>query len=158
MGYTLKKPYTDKQRADFIVEYNHNRGLKIEETQNSLFALEPWESLVDDEIQINPNYEEELKQQQRQDYDSLSLTAADVERALYKARGIDFEDIIDIIKEDLDSNIDLKGLKIELKAKDFYRGNPYINQIGAMLDISEENLDKFFETNDYTYLIKETEE
>ena len=40
MAYILEKPYSDKEKADFIVEYNHKLGLKIEETESKLFALE----------------------------------------------------------------------------------------------------------------------
>ncbi len=36
---TLNKPYTDKQRADFIVEQNHQKGYEIKET---VTALEAW--------------------------------------------------------------------------------------------------------------------
>lgn len=36
---TLKKPCTDKARADFIVENNHNKGYQIKETET---ALEAW--------------------------------------------------------------------------------------------------------------------
>lgn len=35
----LNKPYTEKQRLDFIVEQNHNKGFKIKETE---IALEAW--------------------------------------------------------------------------------------------------------------------
>lgn len=35
----LKKPYTDKQRADFIVENNHNHGYEIQETDEALLAV-----------------------------------------------------------------------------------------------------------------------
>jgi len=59
MSYKLEKPYTDTQRADFIVEYNHKNGLKIEETDKNLFALEANEIIVDGEPVINPDYEQE---------------------------------------------------------------------------------------------------
>lgn len=36
---TLNKPYTDKQRLDFIVEQNHQNGFEIKETET---ALEAW--------------------------------------------------------------------------------------------------------------------
>ena len=36
---TLNKPYTDTQRADFIVEQNHQYGYEIRETET---ALEAW--------------------------------------------------------------------------------------------------------------------
>lgn len=35
----LNKPYTAKQRADFIVANNHNKGYEIKETET---ALEAW--------------------------------------------------------------------------------------------------------------------
>lgn len=34
----LAKPYKDSERIDFIVNYNHNLGLKIEETETELQA------------------------------------------------------------------------------------------------------------------------
>ena len=35
----LKKPYTNKQRADFIVENNHKLGYEIQETDDALLAV-----------------------------------------------------------------------------------------------------------------------
>ena len=35
---TLNKPYTDKERMDFIVQYNHNLGYEIRETDEELEA------------------------------------------------------------------------------------------------------------------------
>lgn len=35
----LNKPHTDKQRIDFIVEYNHNKGYEIQETDEALLAI-----------------------------------------------------------------------------------------------------------------------
>ena len=36
---TLNKPYSSKERADFIVENNHKKGYEIKETET---ALEAW--------------------------------------------------------------------------------------------------------------------
>ena len=58
MSYELKKPYTDEQRADFIVEYNHNKGLKIEETESFIFALEYNEIMENGVPVIDSKYEE----------------------------------------------------------------------------------------------------
>ena len=64
MSYKLEKPDTDFERADFIVEYNHKRGMLIEETEDgTLYALEKNEILVNGVAEINPNYEEELSEQ-----------------------------------------------------------------------------------------------
>lgn len=35
---TLNKPYTGKERMDFIVQYNHNLGYEIKETEIALEA------------------------------------------------------------------------------------------------------------------------
>lgn len=89
---------------------------------------------------------------------NLNLTAADVERAIYKAKGIDFDDVIRLVEaqplsEDDKPAIDLKALKIELKANNFYRGSEWVNKIGSLLGFTKEQLDEFFETNDYTKLM-----
>lgn len=95
----------------------------------------------------------------------LNLTAADVERAIYKAKGIDFEDVLKLVEASQPSplagegagtageGLDIKALKIELKANNFYRGNPYIDAVGTLLGFTKEQLDEFFETNDYTKLV-----
>lgn len=89
----------------------------------------------------------------------LNLTAADVERAIYKVKGMDFDDVVSLVEtqslsEDDKPSIDIKALKIELRANNFYRGNPYINTVGTLLGFSEKQMDEFFETNDYTKLQK----
>lgn len=60
MSYELKKPITDKEKNDFIVCYNHNQNLKIEDTKYFLFALEKNEIMGEKEIEIKePEYDEE---------------------------------------------------------------------------------------------------
>ena len=103
---------------------------------------------------------EEIQQKERARIAMLSLTAADVERAIYKAKGMDFEDVISLVEaqvlaEGEQPSIDVKALKIELKANNFYRGNPYIDAVGALLGFTSEQLDEFFETNDYTKLLSD---
>ena len=46
------------------------------------------------------------------------------------------------------------------EALNFFRGNPLIDTLGLALGILPDQLDKFFETNDYTHLlpIEEPEE
>lgn len=118
---------------------------------------------------------EEIRLKERERLDMLSLTAADVERAIYKDKGIDFEDVIEMVRgievqrtsnvstesntsnpPALQPSIDIKALKIELKANNFYRGNPYINQIGALLGYTSDDLDYLFENKELP--IKEVEE
>lgn len=109
---------------------------------------------------INDNFNQEQTQKELERISMLSLTGADVERAIYKAKGMDFDDIIQYLEaQPLSENgqpvVDIKALKIELKANNFYRGNPYVEQIGAILGFSSNQLTKFFETNDYTKLMEE---
>ena len=153
MAYKLIKPYTAKQHADFIVLHNHQNGRKIEEGVNGeLFALEPYEKLVDGEVIDNTQeYEQEQARKEAERIAMLNLTAADVERAIYKAKGLDFNDVISLLEKQK-ATIDIKALQIELKANNFYRGNPYIDAVGTILGFTNEQLDKFFDTNDYRYL------
>ena len=159
MSYKLEQPYTDEQKENFIVEYNHNQNLTIEETEQALFALEPWEKLVDGEVVDNTQeYEAEKVKQEAERIAMLKLTAADVERGIYKAKGMDFEDIVEYLKIYPQEGLDIKALKIELRANHFYRGNPYVNAIGALLGFTSEQLDKFFEDGDYTHLLENQSE
>ena len=130
-------------------------GEEIKQNPNN-FKIQNGEIVQKTETEI----EEEQIEKENARIAMLNLTAADVERAIYKAKGLDFDDIITIIQaqpllEDGTPQIDIKALKIELKANNFYRGNPYINQVGTLLGFSSKQLDEFFETNDYTKLLSE---
>lgn len=129
----------------------------------------------DGEIILNPNYEEEQAQKEQERILMLSLTAADVERAIYKAKGMDFEDIIKLVEQsnsvdeqnvtnsstiqpfNLSTPIDIKALKIELKANNFYRGNPYVDIVGNLLGYTSEDLDYLFEHKSLPEKIVEVE-
>lgn len=133
---TLNKPYIEKQRINFIVEQNHTLGYEIRETD---IALEAW------------GYTEEEKQEQaRQRLDLLTLTPSDVERALYYGLGIDFDDLKALIAEKA-PQIDLKGLAIEFRANNFYRGavdkdgNRIIDMVGMLLGFTSEDMDYLFQ-------------
>ena len=45
----LNKPYTNKQRLDFIVLNNHNKGYEIKETENALEAWGNTQKEIDDQ-------------------------------------------------------------------------------------------------------------
>jgi hypothetical protein len=92
---------------------------------------------------------EEIAERERQRLDSLTLTPADVERALYKAKDMDFEDLKALIAERIPT-IDTKALSIEFRAKDFYRGAMYGNMrlfdvVGQLLGYSSDDMDYLFE-------------
>lgn len=134
----LHKPYTEEQRMGFIVEQNHNNGYEIRETDT---ALEAW-GLTEEEEQVK----------ERERLDALTLTPADVERALYKAKGMDFDDLKSLIAQQL-PQVDIKGLAIEFRAKDFYRGAVangmrLFDVVGALLGYTPEDMDYLFENKE----------
>ena len=110
----------------------------------------------DGELVRNENYEAEQAQKEAERIAKLNLTGADVERGIYQAKGMDFDDIVAMVTQLQPEGLDIKALKIELKANHFYRGNPYVSAIGGLLGFTIEQLDKFFEFNDYMYLIPES--
>lgn len=150
---------TNIQRAKFVIKH---QGKNIQEFNGIIYALEDNEYLDESgNVQINPDYEQQKAQEEAQRVALLNLTGADVERAIYKAKGMDFDDIIAFLEaqplaQDGTAPVDIKALKIELKANNFYRGNPYIDTVGTLLGFTKEQLDEFFETNDYTKLITQT--
>ena len=178
MSYKLEYPYTEDERLEFIIEYNHNQGLKIETVERTIlteelselvvdyYALEANEIMVDNEPVIDPDYELKQEQVERERIAHLNLTGADVERGIYQAKGMDFDDIVEMVEMCIAEGtpppnplpqgagvLDIKALKIELKANHFYRGNPYVDAIGGLLGFTSEQLDKFFEDGNYQHLL-----
>lgn len=131
---TLQKPYTEEERVEFIIQQNHNLSYEIRETET---ALEAW------------GYTEEEKQQQeRLAKDQKTLTPSDVERALYKAKGMDFDDLKELLAQG--TGIDLKALAIEFRATTFYRGAMFGNSrlfdvVGNLLGYTPDDIDYLFE-------------
>lgn len=100
------------------------------------------------QVILNPNYEQEQAEKERQRLDSLTLTPADVERALYKAKGIDFDDLKALIVQALPT-VDIKALSIEFRAKDFYRGATangmrLFDVVGQLLGYTSDDMDYLF--------------
>lgn len=122
--------------------------LDKQEYTDKEYVLDGEEYVLKDEA-----WKEKQTQKERERIGNLFLTGADVERGIYQAKGMDFDDIIAMVTQLQPEGLDIKALKIELKANHFSRGNPYVNAVGALLGFTEEQLDKFFETNDYTHLI-----
>ena len=133
------KFYTEEQLPQDL--YNLD---KVEKTDKE-YILQGEEYVLKDE-----DWEAKQAQKERERIALLNMTGADVERAIYKVKGIDFDDILAMVKDN--PAIDEKTLKIEFKANNFFRGNPYISQVGLLLGFTEGMLDKFFDTRDYKYL------
>ena len=145
---TLQKPFNEVARMSFVVAYNHQLGYTINETETELQAL---------------GYtEEELKQQEHERIQELSMTRGDLFEALILAQGVGKAQLRAMI-ENFEGLTDLeRALYLNRfdEALDFYRKHPAIDLVGGLLGITSENMDKFFETKDYNYLkpIKETDE
>jgi hypothetical protein len=126
---------------------------KVEETEDE-YALnaDGTEYVLKDE-----EWEEEHARKERERLDMLSLTRGDVFRGLLQAKGV--------TKAQLRAGIEAmpEGLQKEMalidfdEALNFYRGNTLVDTVGATLGITSEQLDRFFETNDYHELINEGE-
>jgi hypothetical protein len=113
---------------------------KVEETGLE-YVLDGEEYVLKDEA-----WEEKQAQKERERIAKLKLTKREVFLGLYQAKGVTPE----MIKAQI---TDPQAL-IEFEyANDYYRGNPLIDIVGATLGITPEQLDKFFEINDYTVLM-----
>jgi len=137
----LNKPYTEEQRMDFVVEYNHKQGLLIEETETELQAL---------------GYtEEEIAQKEAERTARLHLTRGDVFRGLLQAKGVTRTQLRAMI-ESMPDGIDKEMALIDFdEALEFYRGVALIDTVGLALGITSNQMTKFFETNDFEELTRE---
>ena len=127
--------------------------LDKQEYTNKEYVLDGEEYVLKDEA-----WEEKQAQAERERIAKLYLTGADVERGIYQAKGMDFDDIMAFVMAQPPVGLDVKALKIELKANHFYRGNPYVDAVGALLGFTSEQLDKFFEDGNYEHLLPVIEE
>lgn len=123
----------------FMPQY---QGLEIKE-------LEEGYVISDFVIMTEEEYQAQQTQKERERLDALTLTPADVERALYKAKQMDFEDLKALIVPALPT-VDIKALSIEFRAKDFYRGAEangmrLFDVVGALLGYTSADMDYLFE-------------
>lgn len=115
--------------------------LDRQEYTDKEYVLDGDEYVLKDEV-----WEEKQAQKEKERIAKLSLTKREVFLGLYQAKGV----TPDMIKAQI---TDPQAL-IEFEyANDYYRGNPLIDIVGATLGITPEQLDKFFESNDYTVLL-----
>lgn len=102
--------------------------------------------------------DEQKEQEEKERIAKLSLTRGDVFRALYQARQVTRTQIRAMIESNeliTEAQRELALIDFD-EALNFYRGNTLIDTLGLALGITSEQLDKFFETNDYTVLTTET--
>ena len=144
MSYILEKPYTQKQRNDFIVEYNHNLALKIVENENALFALEPNEIFIDGEIIVDENYEAKVKARERELLNKLTMTKADFWIALID-KGITKSMVREKLNLIPDETLRAKTIIRFDDAEKYWRGDPSMDILGNMFEITPEDLDYLFQ-------------
>lgn len=110
------------------------------------YTITPCKYIWDGEnVVLNPDYEAELARAERERIAMLKLTKREVFLGLYQAKGV--------TPEQIKAQITDPAALIEFEyANDYFRGNPLIDIVGGALGISPEQLDKFFEFNDWTYL------
>ena len=122
---------------------------KVEETDLE-YVLDGEEYVLKDEA-----WEEKQAQKERERIAMLSLTRGDVFRGLLMAKGVTRAQLRAMIEtNELLSVVEKEMALIDFdEALNFYRGNALIDTVGLALGITSEQLDKFFETNDYTKLL-----
>lgn len=154
----LNKPYTDKQRADFIVLNNHTKGYEIRETET---ALEAWGLTEQEE-------EEQKEQRERERIQALYMTRSDFFDGFILAFNLGQSELRTIVEQILNSiNITDVEIKVALNnydnALNFYRKHTlFVLLNNVEIPISEDITlvftsdiwDKFFDTKDYKELQK----
>ncbi len=124
-------------------------NLKIQETNKNIIEFENSFYFEDDEVYLK---QKELKEKER--ISEISLTRADVFEALILARNLTKSDLRELIEKD-DTLTDIQRLLYLNRfddALEFYRKHPAIDFIATKLNITTENMDKFFDTKDYNFL------
>ena len=130
------------ERLEYCLEsLPQYQGLEIKETEEGY-------TIVNYQLVTVEEAEEIERQKRRQELDQLTLTPADVERALYKAKQMDFDDLKALISQAL-PQVDIKGLSIEFRAKDFYRGAEangmrLFDVVGQLLGYTSDDMDYLF--------------
>lgn len=158
--------YTEADRTKFVVEYNHKQRFEIKEyttsetKQKEIINPETGEIEIVEYQDIIKHIEawgyteEELKAKKKARIAEIALTRADVFEALILARGLTKQMLRSYIENDETLNELEKALYLNRfdDALEFYRKHPAIDFISAKLGISADDMDKFFDTKDYTYL------
>lgn len=123
--------------------------LKILETDKHIVEFNGAFYFEDDE-----QYLTLLEEKEKARISEISLTRADVFEALILARGLTKQMLRAYIEQDETLSEIEKALYLNRfdDALEFYRKHPAIDFIAQKLNISAENMDKFFDTKDFTFL------
>ena len=141
----LQKPFEEQERIDFLIEYNHNQGLVIEETGEALIA---WGYT-----------DEEIAQQERERIQELYMTRSDFFDGTIEAWGVGEDELLVLVQTLLTTlpieNVQkLKAVNNFKNALNFYRKHDLFKMLVNMpikltdtiqVVITDEHLDKFFD-------------
>lgn len=107
------------------------------------------------EIVLNPDYEEIIRKKEEERISNLFMARGDMFEALILAFGKDKNDIRVMIENLPDLTEVERKLYLNRfdEALNFYRSHPAVDLLGAMLGISKERMDKFFDSKDYKDLL-----
>ena len=119
----LNKPYTETEKLNFIVKYNHQLGYTIEETSTELQAL---------------GYtEEEIALQEKERIAKLTCTKR-VFALMLQELGITYTMLKQLIATNEQAQLEW-DLSVQLE-----RGNPLIDIFGEQLGVTREQIDILF--------------
>ena len=121
--YRLLKPYSENDRANFIVKYNHNQGYTINETETELQALD--------------YTEEEIKEKEKERIYNLKCTKR-VLALMLQQLGISYSKLKELIASNEQAQLEW-DLCVELE-----RSNPLLDIMGKQLELSSEQIDQMF--------------
>lgn len=155
--------YESAKQEQEVPIYDENgeiTGYEIVEVDVLLPSGTHLETRVYYTLDLNPNFEDEEKAKEKARIAEIALTRADVFEALILARGLTKQMLRSFIEQDETLNDIEKALYLNRfdDALEFYRKHPAIDFISAKLGISADDMDKFFDTKDYTYLCVKTDE
>ena len=120
---TLLKPCTEEERIDFIVQYNHQQGYVIEETETELQAL----GYTEDELELEENRRISM----------LTCTKR-VFALMLQELGITYTMLKQLIATNEQAQLEW-DLCVELQ-----RSNPLLDVMAMQLGITAEQLDGLF--------------
>lgn len=89
------------------------------------------------EVILNPNYEEEQAQKEKERVAMLHMTPLDFLKAIIKM-GISYDTIKGIMEANPEVDMEMKY------CQNVYRGHPMINQFATQFGVSQEQLDYIF--------------
>jgi hypothetical protein len=136
--YKIEKPLSIQERADFIVKYNHNKGLRIEETDLAMYALEAWELLEGDNVIDNTEaWQAEQEQKERERIGNLKCTKR-VFALMLQELGVSYTQLKELIATNEQAQLEW-DLCVELERK-----NPLLDIMALQLDITPVQLDNLF--------------